>query len=308
MMIPILLAALLQDVQVEVKQKSPEVRLLLSGPAGNGPAILTVRRRVVTVHDGILGEGWADEQVDQADTEKGRLKGELELERPGVYDVALGASGARVVVSRADFAGWKAQVDALRAAARRLGEVAAAIDQAGTPSLRQAGQMRKQLQSERERLSKTKTDFTGSLRALQEGIDRLFYFRSMIKVPNVPEGETVPGYEDPKPRAKDEPGPTANDEVKGLLEVIGREGALIVLDELRLFLETDAREERVMRWKSREAALAALEQALAGLGGFVEIAELIKQAQQNVDPAALLAKAQGLRSGLFKPPSPPPPK
>jgi hypothetical protein len=308
MMIPVLLAALLQDVQVDVKQKSPEVRLSLSGPAGSGPAILTVRRRVVTVHDGILGEGWADEQVESAETEKGRLKGELELDRPGLYDIALGSSGARVIVSRADFAGWRAQIDALRASAKRLAEVAAAIDQAGTPSLRQAGQLRKQLQQERDRLTKAKSDFTGSLRALQEGVDRLFFFRSMIKVPNVPEGETVPGYEDPKPRAKDDPGPMAREEVRGLLDVIAREGALIIVDELRFFLETDVAAERVVRWKSRDAALIALQQALEGIGGFPGIAELIRQMQQNAEPAAMLARSQELRADLFKPPPPPAPK
>lgn len=302
-MIAILAAALLQDCRVEVRQKSPEVKLVVKAEKESSPGVLLVRRRVLTARDGALGEGWEDVQIGGADVEKDGLRAEITLSQPGLYHLVLGGSETTIAVSRAELAGWKNDLKLLRESAGRLEEMAAAIDQAGTPSGAQIAQWRNRLVQERERISKMDSAFHGSVRALRESVDRLFFYRTLLKLPQPPPGEAAGGYVAP-PREKEEGGPTAAREVKPLRDIISREGALLIVEEVRLLVapkEGSPAETRIVRWRDRAGAFAALRQAYESLGGFPELEPLLKEAQESPEPDDLLDRLRRERESLCKP-------
>jgi len=223
------------------------------------------------------------------------------LPEPGVYGLHLGGSEARVAVSRSDMATWRNELDELRGFAQRLETIATEVDRIGRPSANQAAQIRKRLQQERERLAKVKSGFNAGLRAIEEALDRLFFYRSLLNIPDLPEGETVGGYT-PPPKEKDGAGPTAVREVRWLRDVIAREGALLILEELRLVrTPTDETEVRVLRWRDADKAVAALRKAHEILGGFPELGELLKEPPDASDPDDLPSRLRKLRASILRP-------
>lgn len=292
-------ALFLQSPEVEVKQKTPDVRLVVTAD-GTGLGALVVRKRSAALHSGAMIETWSDETSSLAGADTQKLKAEVKLSRPGTYELSLGPGSARVSISRASFSGWAEEVDSLRDTARKLQQIAGQIDAAKSPSGQQVLGWRQRLMAERQKIIKLKSDFTATHQALMDGIDRLYFHYSLLKVPDIPDGPVPEGYEPPQRKTGTDVNFPAANEVKDLLEIIKREATLKLVDELRVMIEADDREVRVVRWARPAEAYKGLREAHDVAGGPEELGDLLKEAQEGADPAGVLARAVKLRSTLVK--------
>src|SRR6185369_3187757 len=137
------------------------------------------------------------------------------------------------------------------------------------------------------------------------GVDRLYYSRPLVGLPAAPPGDAVPGYGS-QPRNNDREAPrwSAVTEVQALRELIVREGALILLEELRLLLAPDDRSlgaQRVLRWRDRSRALEALQDARESLGELPELEKLLKDAQGGQNEGELWERVSCLKGKVCKP-------
>ena len=301
-MIAILCAALAQDLHTEILRKTPEALLVVRAPQKDGMDTVIVRRWIATARDGVLFETWLDVSADLAETERGALRAEISLAQAGTYEVVLGSSRAEIRVSRADLRSWKGDLDQLRRSIGRLEDIAAAIDQAGTPSAAQAELTAKRLRLEAERLQKMKTEFYGTRRALEGAVDGLRNYRTLVLLPPRPEGVNRDYGGRPAP-----PNPVerkAAGEVKGLRDLLSREGMLVILDELALLVDprpTSPGDVRILRWRDRAEALTTLRQGFDLLEGCPEVGSLLKDAQEGSVPEGLAARIRKEREALLKP-------
>ena len=302
-MIALLLAALTQDLKVEVLQKSPEVRLVVRGPKEWAADVAMIRQRTLEAREGRLEENWAEVSAELPPSERNATTAEITLNGPGLYQIVLGAGSVQVAVSRAEMQDWKNQLKSLRDAARRLELIATEIDQVKDPSPDQIARIRLRLQQERARMSKIGTELKASAKALEVAVDRLYYSRILSRLPSPPEGEALPGY---GPAHKDKAGQESEVQkaAKALKDVIAREGALVIADELRLLLASDENPPgslRILRWRDRAKALAVLRDAREALGEFPELERLLKEAQESRNSEELLIGLQGVREKICKP-------
>ncbi len=296
----VLLSLLLQGAEIEVKQKAPEVRLAVTADGG-GFGALVVRKRNAGISQGVMIETWTDETSSLAGAQNNRLRAEVKLARPGTYELSLGAGSARVAISRANLGGWSEEVDSLRDTVRKLQQIAAQIDSNKSPSRQQVVAWRGVLMAERVKIIRLKSEFTATHQAIMDGIDRLYFHYSLLKVPDVPEDGPVPeGYEPPVRKTANDATFPAVDEVKNLKEVLRREATLKLADEARLLLDTSDKEIRVVRWARMADAWRSLRDAGALSEAPEELLEIVKEAEKGADPAALLPRLAGLRSTLVK--------
>jgi len=298
-MIALLCAMLAQELGVEILEKSPEVRILVRMKTADPDAVVTVQRRVAMGRDGALSEAWAE--VSTGLVEAGRA--EVVLPQPGTYRVSVGAASVQVQISRLNLRAWKKDFDQLQESVRRLEKAADFIDQAGSPTPSQTVQVRRSLALEREQLRRNRPEFHAVLRMLEEGVDRLTTFRTLVKLVERPESEK--GY-DGRPIERKETPETAREELKGLREVLTREAALLLLDELALFLSPAPQEVRILRWRDRGEAIEALRNAIDELGGFPGISAILKDAREGGEVETLRPRVEQERATLLRisPPEP----
>lgn len=236
--------ALLQDLDLQVTKKAPEVALSVT----TDEAVI-VRRRAYWFEGGKVVETWTEESstLDAA---------EVKLSGPGLFEIAAGDRCARISVTRDGFGTWDKEVRALSECAKRLAEVAAEIDQAPRPTREQIRKWRKKLHAEREMLGALKTEFTASRRALEDAVDRLYFFRTLLADVGRPDEEALGLYQAPAKVEKPAKATTAAEEIRAMLEILPRETTLALVDELLLLVETSGH--RVLRWKETSAACDAI--------------------------------------------------
>lgn len=292
-MIALLCAMLAQELGVDVLEKSPEVRILVRLKGADPDSVVTVQRRVAMGRDGGLSETWTEVSAGLA--EAGRA--EVVLPLPGTYRVSVGATSVQVAVSRVNLRSWKKDLDQLRESVRRLEKAAEFIDQAGSPTASQAAQVRRSLTLERDQVHRVRPEFHATLRMLEESVDRLITFRTLVKLVERP--ETAKGY-DGRPIERKETPETARAELKGLPEVLTSEAALLLLDELALFLSPGPQEVRILRWRDRGEAVEALRKAIDELGGFPGISAILKEARDGAELETLRPKLEQERAALFR--------
>lgn len=236
--------ALLQDLDLRVTRTHPEVTLSV---ATDEPVI--VRRRAYWFEGGRIVETWIEES--------GTLEAsEVKLSGPGHFEIAAGGRRARISVTHDGFAAWDRQVRTLREGAQRLSELAAQIDRTPGPTREQIRAWRKKLQAERERLAALQTEFTASRRALEDAVDRLYFFRTLLADTGRPDEEALGLYQAPAKVEKPAKAATAADEIRPMLEILPRETALVLVDELLQLAQTAGH--RVVRWNNIPAACDAI--------------------------------------------------
>jgi hypothetical protein len=298
-----LLLALVQDVTVDVRQKAPEVRLVVRSPRDWPVDAAMIRQWTLEAWDGRFEESWAELSAVLPSSDPHATTAEVSLARPGLYQIQMGAGSVSVAVSRSEMKSWKDDVKALRDAARRLEQVAAEIDQAKDPSAAQIAKIRLRLGQERARISKLGIELRASAKALEIAVDRLYYGRTLSRLPAPPQETALPGY-GAAPQEKAGQESDVLRATKSLRDLIDREGALILADELRLLLaspETPKGLLRVVRWRDSSQALVALRDAREALGDFPELETLLKEAQEGRSSAEIGARLQKLRDGIVKP-------
>ncbi len=284
----------LQDLGREVIVRAPLVR------STDAPAVL-LRRRVTTLKGGRtgerrLGETWRDESQALAAGSKDRWRAEVRLPQPGSYELRIGETPARLVVSRSGFEGWERPLGDLRAAADRLATLARRID-AGEA----AEPLARELASEGAKLLKLRTEFDASWEAVRDGIDRLRFHRSLLLALGAKAGADAEYGKDPGAREREGP-PKALEAVEGIAPFVARELSLKLVDEVLLVLE-DAAPHRIVRWPGRLEAVGAAARACGKLGALPEAAGLFASAppeESSADWDAFRESARLLRARLVE--------
>jgi hypothetical protein len=304
-MMALLLAALVQDLKVEVREKSPEVRLLLRGPKEWAADAAMVRQYTLEARDGKLEESWAEVSAELPSSERNATSADVTLSRPGLYKIVLGSGEVRVAVSRSEMKTWKDDVRTLRDAARRLEQVAAEIDRMKDPSPEQIARVRLRLQHERGKIAKLRTELTASRKALDVAVDRLYYSATLSRLPAAPGDETLPGYGAP-PKEKDREGQESEilRLARSVQDLITREGAVVIADELKLLLpsgENPSGPLKILNWRDPVRALGTLREAREALGDCPELEDLLRDAQEGRHSDEIVVRLQGLREKLCKP-------
>jgi len=304
-MMTLLLAALVQDLKVEVREKSPEVRLALQGPKEWAADAAMIRQCTLEARDGKLEESWAELSAELPSSERNATSAEVSLSRPGLYQIVLGSGEVRVAVSRSEMKTWKDDVRTLRDAARRLEQMAAEIGRMKDPSPEQIARVRLRLQQERGKIARIRTDLMASRKALDVGVDRLYYCATLSRLPAAPGGETLPGYgASPKEKDRESQESEVLQLARSFQELITREGAVIIVDELRLLLpsgETSPGPLKILRWRDPARALGTLREAREALGECPELEALLRDAQEGRHSDEIVGRLQGLREKLCKP-------
>jgi hypothetical protein len=296
------LLAVLAQIQTELREKTPEVRILLRVKGSDPDPVVSVRRRVATARDGAMGESWADSAGLLAEAQRGELRAELTLPHAGTYRVEFGRDSVQVRVSRTELRAWKEDVDQLRAIIRRLEEVAEAIDQAGaTPPRSLVSLLRRRLAGERDKMRRLGPDFYATPRVLEEMIDALYTYRSFVALPARPSEEAKKGYDGRPVEHKDDA--AACSMVKPLREILSHEGALLLLEELDLLLplsRPDPAEVRIVRWRDRARAIEELRKCCQALETLPGIDALLQDALGGAEPDALRPRLEKEREALLK--------
>lgn len=292
-----------REMGIEVRPGPREVRVVLSkGKDADVPAV-RVRRRAATMVGTLTGrrlsEVWKQETLTLASGRVQTWRSELTFQRPGRYAFSLGRSEGELGISRAGFDGWERQLAELRDAADRLERVARGVDAVKAPTLRQMDQLQREVQAERAKLERLRTEFEASAEAFRDALDRLQHQWVLLRAPKMSAAD-VEAYKAQEPEVEVAQR-SALDQVRGLKELVLREGTLIVVDELALLLEEEDPRKRVIFWRSREAALDAARKACEQLGELPELAALVGKAREKAEPdAAVRERLAALRQTLLK--------
>lgn len=271
--------ALLQDLDLQVTKKAPEVTLSVTTDEA-----IVVRRRTYWFEGGKVVETWTEEfgTLDAS---------EVKLSGPGHFEIVAGDRCAKISVTRNGFGTWDREVRALGDCAKRLSELAAEIDQTPTPTPDQIRKWRKKLHTEREMLAALKTEFSASRRALEDAVDRLYFFRTLLADVGSPDEEALDLYQAPAKVEKSANATTAADEIKAMLEILPRETTLALLDELLQLVDTSGH--RVVRWKETSAACDAIARVCAD-----DLKPFVQEVRDGADGIA--QKLRERRAALLK--------
>jgi hypothetical protein len=295
-------------LRVEVKQKTPQVRVEVRAdplPPGQAP-ILRVRHRVTTMFGLALDEVGVEEIHRMATSPRGELAAGVTLAKPGVYEFSLGVfPPVRMAISRTGFGGWDAELGKLRKVIQKLSEIAVEIDKVSSPSDGEIARWRGRLLGEKTTLTRLRTEFTASELALQHAFDGVYYHPKLLGMDFGGNADLLESYGTSTSKFHTASDPTF-EHVAELSDVVLREGALKILEELGLLLAEHKEEIRVMRWDERGEAWEELEKARAALGEYPEvewlpeIKALIEEARQGTsDPEMLRVRIQSVRQELF---------